>query len=87
MALYLVVLQFRSPPWTAQHKVPNVLQGTYIPFDGPLSFAAYYLNSLQSAADWRLQYLKDTLTRTIKDMPSGFRASYMLPAWRKKAHL
>jgi hypothetical protein len=57
-----------------------VLESAYIPFDGPLSFAAYYLNSLQSATDWRLKYLSDTLIGTVKDMPSGFRASYMLPA-------
>lgn len=80
MALYLVVLQFRSPPWAARYKVPNVLESTYIPFDGPLSFAIYYLNSLQHAVDWRLKYLEDTLTKVIRPMPSGFKASYMLPA-------
>lgn len=78
-----MVLQFCSPPWVARHKMPNMLESTYIPFDGPLSFAVYYLNSLQSVTDWRLQYLKDTLTKRIRYMPSDFRASYMLPAQRE----
>jgi len=85
MALYLVVLQFRSPPWAARHKAPNMLEGAYIPFDGPLSFAAYYLSSLQAIADWRIKYLKDTLTTPIKNMLSEFRASYMLPAQQESA--
>ncbi|MEM4382185.1 MAG: hypothetical protein QXX19_08150 [Candidatus Caldarchaeum sp.] len=85
MVLYLVVLQFRSPPWAARHKVPNILEGTYIPFDGPLSFAVYYLNNLRSTADWRFQYLQDTLMGAIKPMPSEFQASYMLPAQQENA--
>jgi hypothetical protein len=85
MALCLVVLQFRSPPWAVRHKAPNILEGAYIPFDGPLSFAAYYLNGLQAIADWRIKYLEDTLTTPIKNMPSAFRASYMLPAQQESA--
>lgn len=80
MALYLAVLRFRSPPWAALYKVPNVLESSYIPFDGPLSFADYYIKNLQVLADWRGKYLKDTLTTTIKAMSFDLKASYLLPA-------
>lgn len=83
MGLYLAVLQFRSPPWAARYKVPGLLESTYIPFDGALSFAVYYLRTLQARGDWRAHYLKDTLTAPIRDMPSGFEASYLLPAQRE----
>lgn len=80
MALYITVLNFRTPPWAARFKVPNLLESTYIPFDGALSFASYYLQRLQANKDWRQVYLEDTLIGALKDMPSGFEASYLLPA-------
>ncbi len=81
MTVYLVVLNFRTPPFQTIFSQPNILKDTLITLDRFFSFAQNY-----TEGDWRCKYLID-LTRDVVDKIPNIKASYLMPSIRKNKTL
>ena len=81
MTIYLLVLNFRTPPFQTVFSQPNVLKDTLITLDGFFSFAQNY-----AGENWRDKYLID-LTQDIVDKKPNIKTSYLMPSIRKNGKL
>ncbi len=81
MMTYLLVLNFRTPPFQTVFSQPNVLKDTLITLDGFFSFAQNYADE-----SWRDRYLID-LTQDIVDKKPNIKTSYLMPSIRKNGKL
>ena len=81
MVVYLLILNFRTPPFQTVFSYPNVLKDTLITLDGFFSFAQHYIDD-----NWRDKYLKD-LVESINDRVPKITTSYLMPSIRKNYQL
>jgi hypothetical protein len=75
MTLYLLCLEFRTPPFNVQFCYPNAQISIPIILDGAFSF----LDKFSNIEDWRKTYLTDTF-KEIRHSTPTIQTSYMFPA-------
>jgi len=75
MTVYLVCLEFRTPPFTLQFRYPNAQISVPLVLDGAFAF----LNKYSGLDDWREEYLMDAFGPIVHESPD-INTSYILPA-------
>lgn len=75
MTVYLVCLEFRTPPFTLQFRYPNAQISVPIVLDGAFAFLSRY----GRLKDWREKYLMDAFGPIVHE-PPNIKTSYILPA-------
>lgn len=78
MTMYLLCLEFRTPPFNVQFQYPNSQVSVPIILDGAFSFLDRFMN----AVDWREEYLVE-VSKHIEHLTPRIRTSYMFPAIQK----
>jgi hypothetical protein len=75
MAIYLVCLEFRTPPFNVQFWHPNIQSSAPIVLDGAFSF----LERFNGQTDWRMEYLTKQFEK-ISHSPPSIQTSYLFPS-------
>lgn len=75
MAIYLVCLEFRTPPFNVQFWHPNIQSSAPIVLDGAFSF----LERFDGQTDWRMEYLIKQFEK-ISHNPPSIQTSYIFPS-------
>ena len=79
MPLYLIGLEFRTPPFHVQFHYPNAQNSVPLLLDG----AFLFFDKFGDDIDWRKKYLIENF-EDIKNIPPEIRTSYLFPAIQKK---
>jgi hypothetical protein len=78
MTMYLLCLEFRTPPFNVQFQYPNSQVSVPIILDGAFSF----LDRFMDMGDWREDYLVK-VSKPIEHLTPRIQTSYMFPAIQK----